>query len=172
MHATMMQTPLTIHHLIERASVLFSHVEVVSQTPAKSLVRHTYADIYRRARSLAFALQRAGLKPGMSALVDVVLSRYEDVLTIPVAAVLEIDGKHYCWVRSADRFEQRAIELGDTNDKFNVVNAVLLEGEEVALNPTAFIDEAKRKALSPTCENDNVESDPDGKPKTSSPAKV
>lgn len=64
MHATMMQTPLTIHHLIERASVLFSHVEVVSQTPAKSLVRHTYADIYRRARSLAFALQRAGLKPG------------------------------------------------------------------------------------------------------------
>ncbi|MEO1301539.1 MAG: long-chain fatty acid--CoA ligase [Myxococcota bacterium] len=60
----MMQTPLTIHHLIERAALLFSHVEVVSQTPAKALVRHTYADIYRRARGLAFALQRSGLNPG------------------------------------------------------------------------------------------------------------
>ena len=90
-----------------------------------------------------------GLKPGMSALVDVVLASHEDVLTIPVAAVLESEGQHSCWVRSGDKFEERAIELGDTNDEFNVVVAGLKTGEEVALNPTAFIEDAKRKALAP-----------------------
>ncbi|MFK7736295.1 MAG: efflux RND transporter periplasmic adaptor subunit [Pirellulaceae bacterium] len=93
--------------------------------------------------------ENEALKPGMSALVDVVLASYEDVLTIPVAAVLESQGQHYCWVRNEGDFEQRAIELGDTNDEFNVVLTGLLDGEEVALNPTAFIDEAKRKALLP-----------------------
>ncbi|MEO0814594.1 MAG: AMP-binding protein, partial [Myxococcota bacterium] len=63
-NATMMNTPLTTHHLIERAAKLFSHVEVVSQAPDKSLVRHSYAELYARARNLAYALERAGLKKG------------------------------------------------------------------------------------------------------------
>lgn len=91
----------------------------------------------------------SGLKPGMSAIVDVVLASHTDVLQIPVAAVLEDEGQHLCWVRKESGFERRAIELGDTNDEFNVVLAGLRDGEEVALNPTAFIDEAKRKALLP-----------------------
>lgn len=64
MDATMMNTPLTTHHLIERAAKLFSRVEIVSQAPDKTLVRHTYEALYRRARNLAYALERAGLKKG------------------------------------------------------------------------------------------------------------
>ncbi|MEM8734623.1 MAG: HlyD family efflux transporter periplasmic adaptor subunit [Planctomycetota bacterium] len=99
------------------------------------------------------------LKPGMSAMVDVVLARYEDVVIIPVAAVLEQDGEYSCWVKTESGFEQRALELGDTNDEFNVVTSGLTEGDEVALNPTAFIEEAKRKALAPTGDSDQVAGD-------------
>ncbi len=60
----MMDFPLTLPAILERAGKLFAHVEVVSGRPDKSLVRHTYGDIYRRARQLAAALQNAGIRAG------------------------------------------------------------------------------------------------------------
>ena len=64
MRSTMMDTPLSLNHLLERAGRLFPKGELVSRRPDKSLVRHTYADFYRRARALAAALRAAGLQPG------------------------------------------------------------------------------------------------------------
>ena len=59
-----MRTPLNLSHFLERAGKLFGGQEIVSRMPDKSLHRYTYADFYRRARLLAEALTRAGLKPG------------------------------------------------------------------------------------------------------------
>ena len=64
MKASMMDYPLTLPPMLERAGKLFPQVEIVSRLPDRSLHRYTYADFYRRARQLAAALQKAGLKPG------------------------------------------------------------------------------------------------------------
>ncbi len=64
MKSTMMRTPLNLSHFLERAGKLFGKQEIVSRMPDKSLHRYTYADFYRRARSLAEALTRAGLRRG------------------------------------------------------------------------------------------------------------
>ena len=64
MQATMMNYPLTVSHLLARAAKLFGKIEIVSQTPDKSIMRHTYADVHRRARALAEALMKAGLERG------------------------------------------------------------------------------------------------------------
>ena len=64
MLGTMMNFPLTLAPILERAGKLFSKVEVVSRLPGLGLGRCKYGDIYRRARQLAHALQLAGLKPG------------------------------------------------------------------------------------------------------------
>jgi fatty-acyl-CoA synthase len=64
MRATMMQMPLTVNHLLERAGRLFGRREIVSRRPDKSLHRSNYATLYRRARQLAQALQRVGVEPG------------------------------------------------------------------------------------------------------------
>ncbi len=61
---TMMEFPLTLTHIFDHAGALFGTSEIVSRLPDKSLHRYTYADFHRRARALAEALQRAGLKPG------------------------------------------------------------------------------------------------------------
>ena len=61
---TMMSMKLSINHLLERAGTIFSGNEVVSRLPDKSLVRHTYGQIYQRTRALAAALQAAGLNKG------------------------------------------------------------------------------------------------------------
>ena len=90
-----------------------------------------------------------GLKPGMSAVVDIVLAEYLDVLKIPVAAIIETTEGYLCWVKSGDEIKKRLIQLGDTNDEFSVVTAGLAESEEVILNPTAYIDEAQIEVIKP-----------------------
>jgi fatty-acyl-CoA synthase len=60
----MMDTPLSLNHLLERAGKLFAGNEIVSRLPDKTLRRHSYGEFYRRTRALAFALQSLGLKKG------------------------------------------------------------------------------------------------------------
>jgi multidrug efflux pump subunit AcrA (membrane-fusion protein) len=90
-----------------------------------------------------------GLKPGMSAEVEVIMDRHADVLTIPVAAVVETAEGDFCWVKTADGAKRRSLKLGDTNDAFIVVKAGLKEGDEVVLDPLAFVEEAQLEVLKP-----------------------
>lgn len=76
-----------------------------------------------------------GVRPGMSAEVEVIIARHENVLTIPVAAIVELDDSHYCWVKTARGTVRRPLVLGDSNDVFTVVEQGLKEGDEVVLNP-------------------------------------
>ena len=87
-----------------------------------------------------------GLRPGMSAEVEVILDRHMDVLTIPVAAVVETAQGAFCWVRTANGAKRRSLQLGDTNNVFTVVEAGLKEADEVMLHPFAF-KEAQALAL-------------------------
>ena len=103
-----------------------------------------------------------GLKPGMSAEVEVIMAVHEDILTIPVAAVVETEEGDFCWVQSVEGPKRRLLELGDSNDVFIEVTAGLNEGEDVVLNPTALIEEAEQDALATLSErrmeDDNVDS--------------
>src|SRR5579859_5864074 len=60
----MMDSPLTLIAILERAGKLFPQVEVVSRGTDHHLHRCTYGDVYRRARKLAQALLQQGLLPG------------------------------------------------------------------------------------------------------------
>lgn len=84
-----------------------------------------------------------GLKPGMSAIVDIVLADHQDVLSVPVAAIIEGAGGSFCWVQTADGVRKRLVRTGDTNDQFTVIHDGLAEGDCVILNPLAYIDEAQ-----------------------------
>src|SRR5215471_15150132 len=64
MRGTMMDFPLTLPTLLERAGKLFANVEVVWRRPDRSVERTTYGTFYRRARRLASALAKLGLQPG------------------------------------------------------------------------------------------------------------
>ncbi|MHC4228150.1 MAG: efflux RND transporter periplasmic adaptor subunit, partial [Planctomycetota bacterium] len=90
-----------------------------------------------------------GLKPGMSAEVQVIIDRYVDVLTIPVAAVVETAEGDFCWVKTSEGTKRRLLKLGDTDDSFIVVKAGIKEGDEVVLNPLTLIEEAQNEVLKP-----------------------
>ena len=83
-----------------------------------------------------------GLRPGMSAEVEIAIAQYADVLKIPVSAAVEAAQGDYCWVKTTEGAKKCSLQLGDTNGSFTVVEAGLQEGDEVVLHPFAF-EEAK-----------------------------
>ena len=84
-----------------------------------------------------------GLKPGMTAEVEILVSHKPKAVTLPVAAVVNKDNSFFCWVEKDGSYEKRNLDLGMTDDKYvEVINGVV-EGDVVALNPRAAIDGAK-----------------------------
>jgi len=83
------------------------------------------------------------LRPGMTAEVEILVAHLKNVLSVPVAAVVEQRGKYYCWVRKGNEVERRPLVLGASNDKFIEVKDGLAAGDEVVLNPRAVLAEAR-----------------------------
>ncbi len=64
MDGLMMDYPLTVPLLLDRAAGYFPDVEVVSRRPDRSLARSTYGEVRRHAHQLAGALARLGVGRG------------------------------------------------------------------------------------------------------------
>lgn len=73
------------------------------------------------------------LRPGMSATVEVVVQRTEDVLVIPRKASTQIDGKPTVYLKDGDSYRPVSIEVAATNRTQIVVASGLEDGDEIAL---------------------------------------
>jgi HlyD family secretion protein len=85
----------------------------------------------------------AGLRPGMTAVVEVLVAELKDVLAVPVEAVVEQSGHTYCWVVNGGRHQRRQIVLGMSNNVEIEVKDGLVAGDVVLLNPRAIVAEAQ-----------------------------
>jgi len=96
-----------------------------------------------------------GLRPGLTAEVKIRVEERPNVLQVPVQAVIEHKGRHYCVVRDGDSYRPKPVEIVSTNDKVVVLGegedgvegAGLREGEQVVLNANALRDELDLPAL-------------------------
>ncbi|TKJ36505.1 MAG: hypothetical protein CEE38_11880 [Planctomycetes bacterium B3_Pla] len=75
------------------------------------------------------------LKPGMSAKVEILVERLEDVIIVPVQVVANRGGKKVCFVSTPGGTEERIVQTGAFDDTFVQIVDGLEEGEEVLLNP-------------------------------------
>lgn len=85
-----------------------------------------------------------GLKPGMTAAVEILVADVENALTVPVEAVVEQDHEFYCWVQTPEGPDRRPLLLGDSNDQVLEVKGGLSEGDSVVLNPSALLADSSR----------------------------
>ena len=122
MQSTMMNVPLSLNLLLERAGQLFAGNEIVSRRPDKSLVRHRYGNFYRRTRALASALQGLGLRKGdrVATLCWNHHAHLECYFGIPAAGGvmhtlnLRLSPEEIGWI------------AGDAQDRFLIIDDVLL----------------------------------------------
>lgn len=85
-----------------------------------------------------------GMKPGMTAAVEIVCGRLNDVLTVPVQAVVEREGQNYCYVLPPGQKspELRRVVIGSNNDKMVAIEQDTVKaGERVIENVSAVIKE-------------------------------
>lgn len=64
MKGLMMDFQLLLPAVLRRAETFFSHKEIVTRQPDKTIHRYTYADMTRRTKQLAVALKKLGIKEG------------------------------------------------------------------------------------------------------------
>ncbi|HJT31518.1 MAG TPA: HlyD family efflux transporter periplasmic adaptor subunit, partial [Pirellulales bacterium] len=83
--------------------------------------------------------QPDGVKPGMSAAVEILVGLRPDVIMVPVQCVAEVGGKARAWVKTTAGIEPRELALGRTDDTFVEVVDGLKEGESVLLNTTSQV---------------------------------
>jgi fatty-acyl-CoA synthase len=122
MQSTMMQYPLTLVHVLERAGRYFRNSEIVSRMPDRGLHRCTYQDFYRRSRQLAAALTKAGMRKGdrVATLMWNHYAHLEAYFGIPVAGGVV----HTLNLRLYP--EDIAYIANDAEDRFLIVDDILL----------------------------------------------
>lgn len=84
--------------------------------------------------SIADLPPEAGLRPGMTAEVKILVKTVPSALTVPVQAVTESDGKQISYVVTAEGVERRIVEVGENNERLIQVKKGLSEGDQVALD--------------------------------------
>ena len=86
------------------------------------------------------------LKPGMTAVADIHVDRLENVLAVPVQAVVQVGKETACYVEDRGVPQRRPIKLGRTNDKLVQILDGVSPGQRVVLNPMALAEEILRPA--------------------------
>ncbi len=83
-------------------------------------------------------LDEQKFKPAMRCSGEVMIGRAEDVLMIPIQAVVTIGRQHFCFIRHNGKVQQQAITLGRTNQTMVEITEGLKEGNRILLKPPAI----------------------------------
>jgi HlyD family secretion protein len=94
-----------------------------------------------------------GLRPGMTAQVEILNSELDNVLSVPVEAVVRYDDKDHVAVKKPDgQIEWREVTLGLSNGELVEVKQGIKTGDQVVVKPLALLSEQQKAEMrgSPT----------------------
>ncbi len=110
------------------------HVESVAQLPTVD----AFSDVRYFNTAVVLDTPPRGLRPGMTAEVEIATQRKLDVLTIPIEALSVEEGQDVCYVTNAEKIERRPIKVGELTEGYLEIREGLDEGEQVVLNPESI----------------------------------
>ena len=116
----------------DRDRELSGAVLSVSPLPEPGDWRRTTVKFYETKVRVDGATQ--GLRPGMSAKVEILLDHLQNVLAVPVQSVVRRGRIGLCYVHT-DRPELRRLRLGKSNSEYVAVQEGISAGEQVVLSP-------------------------------------
>lgn len=84
----------------------------------------------------------SGLRPGMSAEIEIITSKLPDALVLPPVAITVEDGQEVCYVLHEAGIERRGVKVGQRNSDQMQVLAGLEEGDRIVLEPSNVLTPA------------------------------
>lgn len=111
------------------------------------------------------------LKPGMSAKVEIIIRELQNVLCVPVQAVVNREGYKACYLVTDTGLKVQKVKTGAFNDSLIEIIEGLSEQDTISLIPPSLIEqsETKKRPKSKSPPSDNLK---DKQPKTSRPSKT
>ncbi len=89
-----------------------------------------------------------GLRPGMTAQVEILVSELDNVLSVPVEAVVHYDDKDHVAVKKpGGGFEWREVTLGLSNEQSVEVKQGIQSGELVVTQPLALMSDEQKRTI-------------------------
>jgi HlyD family secretion protein len=104
------------------------------------------------------------VKPGMTAKVEIMVNKLEDIVYIPLQAVSPDNGKQVCYVAGGFKPERREVEVGEFTDEFIHVKQGVKEGERVLLRLPDGVEANRNGKETKPPENRNEKPASPGKP--------
>jgi len=96
------------------------------------------------------------LRAGITATSEIQIETIEDVLQVPIHAVVSEHGKQYCFLPDKAGFEQREVEIGKNNSHYVVITKGLEEGEQVLLYDPREISAVEEGSSTAAAEEDGI----------------
>jgi multidrug resistance efflux pump len=118
-------------------------IGIANQPEATSFLS---ANVKEYGTKVAIDGNSTGLKPGMTAQVEILIAEIKDAITLPVTAVVEKSGLFYCYLKTKSGYEERELKLGRTNDTYIEVLDGVKEGDVVIRNPRAVVPAAREQS--------------------------
>jgi HlyD family secretion protein len=128
------------------SEILDGAVIDVARLPDPTNVRSAGIKVYTTKVRLARSL--SGLKPGMTAQVEILVSERDNVFSVPIDAIVHYDNKDHVAVKKpSGGFEWREVTLGMTNDQQIEITQGIESGELVATKPLALLSEEQKRTI-------------------------
>ncbi|MEM7384675.1 MAG: efflux RND transporter periplasmic adaptor subunit, partial [Verrucomicrobiota bacterium] len=80
------------------------------------------------------------VKPGVSARAEIIVTKIDDALAVPIQAVTSLKGKQVCYVKGAGDPKPKEVQVGLFNNKFIEINNGLEVGDRILLAPPIAAD--------------------------------
>jgi len=116
--------------------VLTGTVRSVSEYPLPALT--SYSTIKEYGAEVTIDEPPPGARSGMTAQVAIEVERQENVLQIPVQAVIERGKRFFCIVDDGGELVAKEVRVGSANEQYVVISDGLEAGEQVILAPQSY----------------------------------
>ena len=117
-------------------TVLTGTVRSVSEYPLPAA--SPYSTIKEYGAEITIDDAPTGARSGMTAQAAIQVERLENVLQVPVQAVLERGKRFFCVVEADGEIVAKEVKVGSANEQSVIISAGLAEGEQVVLAPQTY----------------------------------
>ncbi|MEM6911012.1 MAG: efflux RND transporter periplasmic adaptor subunit [Verrucomicrobiota bacterium] len=84
--------------------------------------------------------QLPAIKPGVTARVDIVVAELEDVIKIPLQAVVGAEDRQFCFVQAEGKETLVEVEIGLFDNEFVEIRSGLQQGDRIVLTPPSQLE--------------------------------
>ena len=109
--------------------------EVIKKAPLADQSNFLNPDLKVYATEVCIEGTHDFLKPGMTAKVEILIDKLEDVFIVPIQAVMNKEGRKICYIRNSSDTTEREVETGQFNESFVEITKGLDRGDRVVLTP-------------------------------------